>query len=178
MSNQSTSNLETMKIMRSIDENLLFIKNALGESIGLKESKFKILGENIEAGIVYIESICDKELVRQHVVDSLQNTSVNFDFSGNDITTVIQAVYLSSVNVRKTNMMKKLIDELLKGNTLLFFNNSENALIIESHQIEKRAISTPENESTILSSRESFIEDIETNSSMIIKRLPIPKSSI
>lgn len=175
MSNQSTSNLETIKVMPSIDENLLFIKNVLGESIGLKEWKFKILGENIEIGIAYIESICDKELVRQYIVDPLQNKSLNLNSSEYDIADAMQAFYLSSVNIRKANMMKELIDELFEGNTVLFFYNTEEALIVKSRQIEKRAISGPENEATVLSSRESFIEDIETNSSMIIKRLPIPE---
>jgi Bacillus/Clostridium GerA spore germination protein. len=174
MSNQNTSNLQNNEIMPSIDENLLFLKNALGDSIGLNECKLKILGGNIEIGIAYIESICDKELIRQHVITPLQNQSLNLNFSGNDITALIQTFYISLVNTQKTNLMKNAIDELLKGNTLLFFDNSNNALIIESQKIEKRAISAPENESTILSSRESFIEDIDTNSSMIIKRLPIP----
>lgn len=175
MQNQSIPNLEIIKVMPSIDENLLFIKNILGESIGLKEWKFKILGENIETGIVYIESICDNDLVRQYVVDPLQNKPLNRDLSENDIADVMQVFYLSSVNIRKGNMMKELIDELLKGDTLLFFNNTKEALIVKSRKIEKRSISAPENESTILSSRESFIEDIETNGSMIIKRLPIPE---
>ncbi|WP_411680287.1 spore germination protein [Clostridium thailandense] len=174
MLNQSPLNLENMEIMLSIDENLLFLKNLFGNSIGLNESKFKILGGNIETGIAYIESICNKELVRRHVMDPLQNRTINCNLPVNDIAEDIQAFYISSANIRKTNRMKELVDAILRGNTLVFFDNSKNALIIESRDVEKRSISAPENEATILSSRESFTEDIETNISMIIKRIPIP----
>lgn len=174
MSSQNTSSPLDNEIMLSIDDNLLFLENTLGFSIGLSESKLKILGGNIEIGIAYIESICNKELIRQNVIAPLQNGSLNSSFSGNDIATLIQTSYISSVNAQKTSLMKNAVDELLRGNTLLFFDDCSTAIIIQSRMIEKRAITVPENESTILASKESFIEDIEVNSSMIIKRLPVP----
>ncbi len=171
---QANSYFQVKNIDTSVDKNLLFIKNQLGDSIGLSEGKFKAFGGYIETGIIFIDSLCDKELINNQVISPLlqgnyKNTNIH-----NDICILAQKLYISSLSTIKIEQMEVVITELLKGNTAIFFEKCSSALIVQSRKIEKRNIDMTQNETTVFAAKEAFVEDIETNISMIIKRLPIP----
>lgn len=167
--------LEAMWVSASVDENLKLLSSVLGSGIGLNEGKFKALGGAAEAGVVYIESICDKESINKYVIAPLLNNSLTQNTSDYDISTLVQTKYILTTNTKKVSKMKDIVDEILLGNTAVFLENSCSALIVPSRKVEKRNIDKPENETTILASRESFTEDIESNINLILKRMPVPE---
>ncbi|WP_234124090.1 spore germination protein [Clostridium hydrogenum] len=67
---------------------------------------------------------------------------------------------------------------MLKGNTVIFFEDCSDIFIVEAPKVEKRSVDKPENETTIFAAKDSFVEDIDTNISLIIKRLPIPNLKV
>ncbi|MDP4143780.1 MAG: spore germination protein [Bacillota bacterium] len=168
------TNSPVKNVSTSVEENLLFIKNQLGESIGLSEGKFKAFGGYIETGIVFIENLCDKELINNQVISPLLKETIDVTIQDNDISTLAKTLYISSLNTKKIDQMEEVIGELLKGNTAIFFQGFSSARIVQSRKIEKRSIDKPENEITIFAAKEGFVEDLATNVSMIIRRLPVP----
>lgn len=171
--NNFNSSLQ-VKIFNSVDENLSFIKKQLGDSIGLGEGKFKAFGGQFEIGILYITSLCNKEFISDQVIAPLLCGTLKNNMENIDISVLSQTVFISSINTKIINLKEEAVTELLKGNTVVFFEGSSNILIVQAPKMEKRSIEKPENETTIFSAKEAFVEDIETNMSMIIRRLPIP----
>lgn len=172
--NTSENENKIKDIFDSVDENLLFVKSQLGNSIGLSEGKFKAFGGNIEIGIVYIESLCDRQLINNQVISPLLQENLSSIVIESDISILAQKLYISTLNTKRIEQKEKVITELLSGNTAVFFQKCNSALIVESRKIEKRSIDKAENETTIFAAKEAFVEDIETNVSMILRRLPIP----
>ncbi|WP_315675068.1 spore germination protein [Clostridium sp. 19966] len=159
---------ERTNVYDSVDENLMFAQAKLKNISGFSKGKFKTFQGKVEIGIAFIENICDKDLVNSEVIYPL----IQGDFE-DYFSVLAEKLYTSSINSKKTNQMQDIITELLKGNTAVFFEKSSIALIIQSRKIEKRAIDKPENEITVYAAKEAFVEDIDTNISMIIRRLPI-----
>ncbi|GFP76523.1 spore germination protein [Clostridium fungisolvens] len=172
---QHNIDFENKSVDASIDKNLQFIKSYLGDGIGLSIGKFNVLGGKIEAGIIYIGILCDEELVNGQVISSLLQGSLRDTIKGKSIATLAKSLYIPSLNTNEVNQMKDIIFGLLKGNTIVFFEGYTDALIIQSQKHEKRSIDKPENEAAVFAAKDSFIEDIHTNISMIIRRLPIPE---
>lgn len=172
--NQSFSNSQIKNIATTVNENLLFIKSQLGDGIGLSEGRFKAFRGYIEIAVVFIQSLCNKELINTHIIPTLLHGELDDTTLITDIPTLTQTLYISSLNTKKVEQKEDVIVELLKGNTVIFFDNCSSALIVESRKIDKRPIDKPENEITIFAAKEAFVEDIDTNIGLIIKRLPIP----
>jgi spore germination protein KA len=164
-------------ISTSLDDNLLLIKSKIGSGIDLSIGTINIFQGAIKCGIAYVSSLSDKELVSNQIALLLENSLSNKSFN-NDIPTFVQSFCLTTIDTYKIKEIDLVVEALYKGNTVIFFNDYADALIIKSKKLEKRAIDKPENESTIFSSKESFTEDIVTNISLILKRLPTTKLQI
>lgn len=161
-------------IFSTIDENFDWLKNVLGNDIGLVKGKYAILNGKAAAGVAYIEGIADKILISNQVIEPLLKGRVDLDNGFADILTQIQEKFIYVPNIKKSTQMKQIVDSLLFGDTLLFLDGVAVALIIGSRKIGKRAIEKPDNENAVSASMESFIEDMDTNCSLVIKRLPTP----
>ena len=170
----SEANYKNIRVFSSADENFGFITRILGKSIGLITGKYDILEGKAQAGVAYIESITNQELVSHQILEPLLKGKADENTSFGTILTLIQTKFIAVPNVKTTNRLEQVVENLLIGNTALFITGINTALIIDSRKIEKRSLEKPDNEGTVLSSLEAFIEDIEINCSMIIKRLPIP----
>jgi spore germination protein KA len=70
--------------------------------------------------------------------------------------------------------MAQVIGNILNGDTVLFIEKANSALVVGTRKVEKRSVEAPENEATVLGSQESFTDDIKINCSLILKRLPVP----
>jgi len=167
----SNSSIKINKSNTSVDLDLLYIKNLLGTGIGLSEGKFKAFGGRIEVGILYITSLCNKEFISNQVIVPLLSGTLKV--MPEDISILAQVI-ISSMDTKIIKKKEEAVTELLKGSTAIFFEGFDSILIVQAPKIDKRPIEKPENETTIFSAKEAFVEDIDTNISMIIKRLPVP----
>ena len=86
------------------------------------------------------------------------------------------ALYNMSVSLRST--MDEVVFDLIEGNVVLVFPHRREMLSLGVSTEEKRSISAPENEPAIKGARESFVESIRTNTSMIRRKLRAPTLKI
>jgi hypothetical protein len=86
------------------------------------------------------------------------------------------ALYNMSVALRGT--MDEVVFDLIQGNVILVFPHRREMLSLSVPTEEKRSISAPENEPVIKGARESFVESVRTNTSMIRRKLRAPTLKI
>ena len=82
------------------------------------------------------------------------------------------AVYSLSVEERTT--MDQVVFDMIGGNCVLFFPGESTALSFNTGTEEKRSISDPENEPPLKGPRDSFVESIRTNTSLLRRRVRTP----
>ena len=160
------------RVFETVAENLSYLKNKIGTATDLVENMYEISGGKLTAGFAYISAIADKDLISRNVLAPLMGMDEELNMGSEGIMAALQA-RIPATDTFVTESMKEVINALLEGNTAFFADDSITALIIGSEKITKRAIEKPENESTILGSQESFTDNLDTNISLIIKRLPV-----
>ena len=84
-------------------------------------------------------------------------------------------VYDLSISERKT--MDEAVAALIDGDCLLVFGQGK-ALSFSTGTEEKRSISDPENEPVIKGAKDSFVESIRTNTSLVRRRLRAPELKV
>ncbi len=171
---KAPSKAQNGAISHAIDENHAFLVSVLGNGIGLTFTKYDILEKKAQVGIAYIQSIVDKNLISSHIVKPLIESKIDTVLDQQHISMLIQSKFIQIPDIKKTCEMKQLMDYLLTGYTIVFLQRSNEAFAIGSRKFENRAVEAPNNEATVLASQDSFTEDVQTNCSMIIRRLPTP----
>lgn len=161
-------------ISTKVDDNLAYLKDFFGNGINLIQSRYEILKNQVPAALVYIDTVADKELIMNHLVKPLFECS-NLSYQGtNNILLFIKSRIISATETKQVNEMSQVVEHILNGDTVLFIEQTNAAIIVGTRKVEKRPIEPPENESTILGSQESFTDDLKVNCSLILKRLPVP----
>jgi len=168
------SEKQVRKVFSSIDENFSFLNDLLGNAMGIVEHKYCLLDDKTEIGLVYIDSMSNKEYVSKQVIEPLLSSPFDSQKHLNNILFLIQSKFTYIPDTKTSNEMKQITEELFRGNTILFIDGIDTAIIIGSNKSEKRSIEKPENEPSLFGSMDSFTEDLETNCSLLIRRLPTP----
>lgn len=81
-------------------------------------------------------------------------------------------LYTFAVEVRTT--ADQVVFDLINGWVALFFPGKEQVLTLMTATEEKRSVSQPENEPDVKGARDSFVESVRTNTSLVRRRLRAP----
>lgn len=82
-------------------------------------------------------------------------------------------LYSLAVQVRET--ADQVIFDLIDGWVALFFPGKKQVLTVMTATEEKRSVSSPENEPDVKGARDSFVESLRTNTSLLRRRLRAPE---
>ena len=78
---------------------------------------------------------------------------------------------LETADVKQSHNMDEILNGILSGDAALFANGCETALIISSKGFPVRGISEPESEVVLRGSKDSFNENLRTNTALIRRRI-------
>lgn len=78
---------------------------------------------------------------------------------------------LKTAHVVPKNELPMLLHQIVCGFTVLFFHDQDLILAIDTYSPPQRSISSPENETTVIGPQDSFTESLETNISLLRKRI-------
>jgi spore germination protein KA len=168
-----TEKNENTKIFSDIDKNFDFIADRFGNGIGLIKTINEISQDRTQVGLAYIDSVTDRDMIREHVLKPLLSFSGKLPKDPENSLMLIKTGIIAAADTQITKDLDQVIEKILMGFTVLFIEGAESALIIGSRKVEKKAVEVPENETTVLGSQESFTDELSTNLSLIIKRLPV-----
>ncbi len=125
------------------------------------------------AGQVRTERACDyvlRPLAQNEALRTCANMDAAFDLMANG------GLYSLSVQVRDT--ADQVIFDLIDGSAALFFPGKGQVLTLSAGTEEKRSVSDPENEPDVKGARDSFVESLRTNTSLIRRRFRAPELKI
>lgn len=129
----------------------------------------------IPATLAYIDGMVDSSIVNDNILKPLaQDEQFDSCKTETDAAGLISMglVYSSSIRVR-TNI-KDLTDDILSGNTSIIFSNAKIAFTFEVKSNLFRTISEPTGENVIKGAKDSFIEDLRTNTALCRVKIKSP----
>lgn len=149
-------------ISKKLKDNIEYLQQLIGKNSDLVIRHIQSHGFPPIA-ILYIESLINKELLDQFVIQDLQ---FRLEKMGS-----IENLSLSTNQLTKLESMNLCIEHLLVGDSILFFDNHNQAYAAGTEGGERRSITEPSVESVVRGPREAFNESIQTNLGLIRRKL-------
>lgn len=165
------SNTTTTSSLKETEE---LIKEILGENDDLDIKYFKIFGQ-YNAALFYFPNLVNIEIINIDILKPLMYVPEHLIGREKPLLQLIDLILneaLYHCQARIEANIEKLIEVLLRGETVICIDGVAEALHIGTRSIEKRSIAQPETEQVILGPREGFIESIATNIALLRYRLP------
>ena len=186
---ESPNNISEKKINQNIyleyDKNINFIKDKysllINSDIVLKEFIINIKNKTFKAFLLFIDGMINSESINSSVLEPLLlKNSIRMNTPSSEIKKIN--------NIKKFDLKEFLLNHLIQENSITIEDNFENtfskinsgytalfveslniAICIEAKKLAGRSITTPQSESIVRGSHESYIENIRTKNSLLRK---------
>ena len=134
-------------------------------------SQRQIKKNGVTISFLFIDCLADKNYISQSIISPIIEASniENIDEIKN---------LLSASNIHQIYQVNEGINFILDGMVLIFIENSSSALAISVAGYNTRSIIEPPTSQVTKGPREGFVEDLNTNLSMIRRKIKSPNLSI
>ncbi|WP_328701098.1 spore germination protein [Aquibacillus kalidii] len=170
----SSNSEEQQKIKISLDQNIKYINETLGNSDDLVSRIISVGQENrMEIGIFYIEGLVDTQHINDFILDPLMVRLENID-QQNDLPTVIQKSIVSVAKVQDAHHLDTALSSLFSGQVIILFDGFTKGFTVGLSGGKSRNVTEPSQESVIRGPKEGFTETIRTNTALIRRKINSP----
>ncbi|MBU5440140.1 spore germination protein [Tissierella sp. MSJ-40] len=165
------SKFKEYSLSKSLDSNIEMIKKIFNNNDDtLIIRSFQNQHNNsLKCCIFFIEGMVNNEIINENIILPIVETSIP-SIKSNFIEYLQYQVIVSN-NLQKTDSIDQLIEAVISGNTILFAENSLEAIIIDTKGWQSRAIEEPIVERVLRGPREGFTECIMVNLALIRRKL-------
>jgi len=167
-------NPEQQKIIsKTLNTNLDAIKNIMGNASDLLIREFNIVsGIQVKSAVLSLKGLSKNDLINEQVLESLMS-DMRFK-NVQDVVALFDLINQSgmpNVYVKEETNIENAISELIIGNSALFLDGMDKALIMGSQGWNERQVSQPITENVVRGPRDGFTENIDTNVALIRRRI-------
>ncbi|WP_245308242.1 spore germination protein [Halalkalibacter urbisdiaboli] len=120
--------------------------------------------EDKKITIIYLSTLVTSTTLQEIVLQPLEDTS-----------TADPEDIFKNYEVLEKDQLPKLIHDVVSGYTVLLFEDDEVYIEIDTFSAPARSITPPENETTVVGPQDSFVESLDTNLSLIKRRIRSPQ---
>lgn len=115
--------------------------------------------------IIYNEPLTNSDNISDFIVRSINNISLKKD--------PINSIYnnISNFKVKKIKSYKEILSNIFNGFTVILIDGFDEYLALETKADLTRSISTPNSENSLRGSKDSFVENYQTNIGLIKRRI-------
>lgn len=167
-------------LSENLDSNLRTLRGVFGQSgdVIVREMKISPDSNVVDAAVVYIDGLVDRELVNRDILQPLMfnlqiiRDKVRQNHAG--LINFIEASVLTVGQINATEEVDRIISGVLAGNSAVLVNGSAQGLLIDAKGWEMRSIEEPTNEVSIRGPKESFTETLRTNTALLRRKIRDP----
>ncbi len=151
--------------------NIRRLRQDLGDGSDLT-IRFLEIGKHLttSVAIARLEGISDEQRLTETVIQPLIE-SFHYLEPSCSLWEEIQNTVLATAQVRSEALWHKIMEAILAGDTVIFVDGYAKSFLAETKGIKERAIAEPTTQSVIRGPKDSFVESIRTNTSLIRKRV-------
>lgn len=155
-----------------LKQNIDFITSELGMKSSIVVKSFFIGSDQpLDAAIIYISGLVEKNTIDRDILSPLMlYIHENLNCKENLAEYLCKRyIFMSSTNIETD--INEIITSVKKGNSVILINGIFEGIVLDTSGGESRAILEPETETSVRGSRESFVENLDTNISLIGRKL-------
>ena len=168
--------MKELTINEKLEENLIYLEKTLGKSADIIYRHFMMPRlQYRKAFLVYVDGLVnvrmiDDTILRPLVEDFRFPEEKWIKIKGEPMEIIMKSGVLTSGVVLERSW-KNILDRLLSGETILFLEGAEEAMIHSTRGWESRAVTEPTTEGEIRAPRDGFIESIRANTALLRRRI-------
>jgi len=159
------------------------VKEILSKSSDLVFREFFLQGkERISCMVVAVDGLVDKNLLDQFIlkplmVDLTGNPELAKVILSNVVDITLQSL-LPGLEIKKIAKMGDAVDAILSGDSVIFFGDLAEAIVIGARGWANRGVAEPITESIVKGPREGFSETLRVNTSLLRRKIKHPSLRI
>ncbi|MCM3784519.1 spore germination protein [Neobacillus mesonae] len=164
-----------------LDKNLRTLSLLLNDPSDLTTKVLTVGGSEYRTAIVSLEGLSDQILVKEQVINPIQQNQKMTDESLKDPHLALHDIENQMIALQITQRTKNWVELLpffLSGDTVLMLEGADEALIIKSRKWPARSIEEPQTEALVRGPRIGFTESIYTNISLLRRNIREPGLTI
>jgi len=135
-------------------------------------------GEGLTCTLVYLAGMVRMERVSDYVLRPLAQDKALGELGEGEAWARMAAGALYNLSVSERDSLDDGVDDLIAGNCLLLFPGRAGALSFNVGTEEKRGVGAPEDEVSVKGPKDSFVENLRTNTSLVRRHLRAPELRI
>lgn len=161
------------KLNADINSNITNISLSLDSNLNLINRTLSI-ANNVRVVILYLSGIADKNEIQETIIIPLLKQDINLIGSGDILINELINKYIYCSELCTSTSIKSICKEILSGKCVLLVENTDNAIICNVTNPEYRSIMESTTEKSIFGSKESFVENINLNITMLQRKIKNP----
>ena len=161
-SNSQSNRLLKNNLFKELSKNIAQIQKFFHQSPDLVIRRFQINTNGIDAALVYLEGLTDKQSIQNHVLSPLIHGTLNTNME----------LPISIGHIEKVDNWNQIYDAILEGDSVLFTHGSNKANRLDTKGWPQRSIEDAKNEVSLKGSHEGFAENKSQNIAMIRRYIP------
>ena len=175
----STKNKD-LTLVSNLSSNINLLKNNIlsdCSDVKYKPMKLKFADKEMKATLVFVDGLIERETINRDIIKPLSYKLTNIP-SGR-ITKISQLQYFTIIDdISTASEVSQLTNSLFSGDTIFLVDTYKDFLILSTKGFTNRAVEESKTEHVIRGPKDSFIEDIRTNTALIRRKLKDPKLKI
>lgn len=162
----------------NIEKNIAVINDIFSDCNDIVKKEFIIERNNgnFKIFIVYIDGLTDNEMVEETIVKPI--TIEWHDSNIDDIWRQIYYKEAQTVDISETESFDKSVLSILKGDTAMYVDGYDKAMVISTKKLPLRAIGNQDSETTLRGPRDNFNEGLRQSTALIRRRIRDPKLKV
>ncbi len=125
--------------------------------------------KELRCRIFYFDGVVNCELINEHIIKPLMISEAK-PSGGNVVINQIVQIDESKI----TDQFCDIVEAITYGNTVLFIEGQDKAVLLNTKNFSTRSVDEPDNEKVLLGPREGFTESMMQNLSLIRRRALTP----
>lgn len=163
-------------INKEIEYNINLMKDTFKDANDLVFREFKVGGpDGLRMFLCYIDGMADKLLLDEFVLTPIMLTArevkPDFEEIKNRITEATRMSAMTVSDYKEVDKMEDVFLNVMSGETALFVNGYDRAVIIATRLWPARGPSEPMSETVIRGPRDGFTETIRFNTALVRRRI-------
>ena len=166
-----------MPISADLDRNIEVLEALFADWGDIVQKRFRLERQSqmVDVYILYIDGLTDNEMVERTITRPLlyewrQSEAVTFEQLFHNQTEAVDLV-------EETQMMEA-VSAVLKGDTAIFVDGSERAMVLSTKKFPTRSVSEPDKEAGLKGPKDSFNENFRTDTALLRRRIKDPKMKL
>ncbi|MFK7681537.1 spore germination protein [Priestia megaterium] len=170
---ESTSQDSTNQFSDEFILNLEVVRKEIGHNSDVHFREFIIGHTGIQASIIFVEGLSDKDLIDKHIMTSLMvDFSKEYHQEQPNVKERLSNQFIKNQvlpisDVEEVHSIKEVTSKVLTGSTALLIDGLSHAFILGTTKLKTRTIEEPVSEALVRGPRVGFTESLSDNTSLL-----------